>query len=61
MPRQFKALCWALAIILVAFGNVRNLIDDATAQTLFIVFPILALMALRSETACWLGRWKVAA
>ena len=60
MPRFLKAACWAAAIVLVAFGNAWRLVDDATAQTLFIVFPIVALMALRSETACWLGRWRIA-
>jgi hypothetical protein len=61
MPRSLKALCWALAIVLIAFGNVWRLVDDATAQTLFIVFPILALMALRGESACYIGNSKIAA
>lgn len=61
MPRLLKALCWAAPILLVALANRGALIDDASAQTMFIVLPIIALMALRGETACWVGRWRVSA
>jgi len=61
MLRLLKALCWAAPILLIAFLNARGLIDDDSAQTMFIVLPIVALMALRGETACWVGRWRASA
>jgi len=45
-----KALCWGGAILLNAIGNVYGLIDDTTAQTLFIVLPIFAVWALKGGT-----------
>jgi len=61
MPRLKKALCWVAPILLIAFGNRWGLIDDDSAQTMFIVLPIVALLALRGETACWVGKWRVSA
>jgi hypothetical protein len=58
MPRLLKALCWAMPILLVAMANRLLLVDDDAAQTLFVVLPIVALMALRGETVCWIGGWR---
>lgn len=41
------ALCWAAALLLNAVGNYFGLIDDKTAETLFIVLPALAVIAMR--------------
>lgn len=52
MKTIIKGLCWAAAIILTAIGNALGLIEDATARTLFIVLPILAIIALGSAARC---------
>jgi hypothetical protein len=54
-------MCWAVPILLVALADRWGLIDDDAAGTMFIVLPIIALMALRGETACWVGKWRVSA
>lgn len=52
MKTIIKGLCWAAAIILTAIGNALGLIEDATARTLFIVLPILAIITLGSAARC---------
>ena len=54
MTNIYKGLCWATAIFLNAIGNFYGLIDDETAQTLFIVLPIVAVMSLRDGRNCGL-------
>ena len=49
-----KALCWAGAILLNAAGNYFGLIDDKTAETLFVVLPIVAVISLNRGSEC---RW----
>lgn len=41
-----SGLCWGGAILLNAAGNYTGLIDDKTAETLFIVLPIVAVFSL---------------
>jgi len=52
MSNIAKGLCWAAAILLVALGNRLGLIGDKTANTLFIVLPIVAVMSLRGGQQC---------
>lgn len=47
-----KALCWATSLILLAVGNAAGLVADDTANTLFIVLPIVAVLSLRGRSAC---------
>ncbi len=39
-----RGLIWASALILLALGNVFGLVDDKTANILFVLFPILAIL-----------------
>lgn len=54
MNNIYKGLCWATVILLNALGNYYGLIDDKTAQTLFIVLPIVGVMSLRNGRNCGL-------
>jgi hypothetical protein len=47
-----KGLCWGGAILLNAVGNYLGLIDDKTAETLFIVLPLVAIFSMRGG-CCW--------
>lgn len=52
MPNRnavFRALLWAAAILLNAAGNAAGLIADDVAQTLFIVFMVLAITSAGSR------------
>jgi hypothetical protein len=51
-----RSLPWAAAILLNAVGNYVGLIDDKTAETLFIVLPIIAVVSLGHGCAC--GWWR---
>ena len=51
-----KAGCWGAAILLNAAGNYVGLIDDKTAETLFIVLPIVAAFSLGGGCRC--GLWR---
>ena len=51
-----KALCWAGSIILLAIGNAAGLVADDTATTLFVVLPVVAVMALNGRLRCELRR-----
>jgi hypothetical protein len=51
-----NGLPWAAAILLNAVGNYVGLIDDKTAETLFIVLPIIAVVSLGRGCAC--GWWR---
>lgn len=48
-----KGLCWAVAILLNALGNRYGLIDDKTAETLFIVLQIVGMLSLNGGAGCW--------
>lgn len=41
-----SGLCWGAAILLNAAANYFGLIDDKTAETLFIVLPIVGVLSL---------------
>jgi len=56
MSNIAKGLCWAAAILLVAIGNRLGLIGDKTANVLFIVLPIVAVMSLNGRPDCNLAR-----
>jgi hypothetical protein len=51
-----SGLCWGAAILLNAAGNYFGLIDDKTAETLFIVLPIVAVVSLGYGCRC--GWWR---
>jgi hypothetical protein len=51
-----RGLPWATAILLNDVGNYVGLIDDKTAETLFIVLPIIAVVSLGHGCAC--GWWR---
>jgi hypothetical protein len=52
MTTSKSGLCWAAAILLNAAGNYFGLIDDKTAETLFIVLPIVALVSISGRMGC---------
>ena len=56
MTTIHKGICWAAAILLNAVGNYFGLIDDKTAETLFIVLPIVAVLSLGAGSDCRLWR-----
>lgn len=58
MNNIYKGSAWAAAILLNALGNYLGLIDDDTAQILFIVLPAVAVMSLQGGT-CLPRRSKV--
>jgi hypothetical protein len=47
-----RGLPWATAILLNDVGNYVGLIDDKTAETLFIVLPIIAVVSLCHGCGC---------
>ena len=49
MPDIAKGICWGGAIILLATGNYLGLIDDRTAQTMFIILPGLAVATINGS------------
>jgi len=54
MTNIYKGLLWAAAILFNAIGNYLGWIADETAQTMFIVLPIVAVMTLRNDSClCW--------
>jgi hypothetical protein len=53
MSNIYKGLCWAAALLLTALGNRYGLIDDKTAETLFIVLPIVGVLSLNGGASCW--------
>ena len=46
MTTSKSGLCWGAAILLNAAGNYFGLIDDKTAETLFIVLPAVAVITM---------------
>ena len=52
MTRIHSGLCWGAALLLNAAGNYFGLIDDKTAETLFIVLPIVAVFSLGCRSRC---------
>jgi len=48
-----KSLIWAAAILFNAFGNAMGWIADDTAQTMFVIFPVLAVVSLNGGRGCW--------
>ena len=59
MKTYLSALCWAGAILGVAVGNAAGAIADETADTLFIVLPIVAWISLTGRSCCF-ARGKAA-
>jgi hypothetical protein len=56
MSNVYKGLCWAAAILLNALGNYLGYIDDNTAQTLFVVLPVIAVISIRDRRCLPLGK-----
>ena len=52
MNMKLKALCWAAAIILVALGGARGLMEKDTVVTLTTILPLLAWMSISGRTCC---------
>ena len=51
-----SSLCWGAAILLNAAGNYFGLIDDKTAETLFIVLPAVAVITMGGR--CGWRPWR---
>jgi hypothetical protein len=47
-----NALCWAAAIIGVAFAGMFEIIDQASMTTLLIVLPFAGWMAVHGRGSC---------
>lgn len=48
-----KALCWAAALIALAVASAIGLVENDTAQTLFVVVPAVAWMNISGRNpAC---------
>lgn len=58
MSNVLKGVCWAVAILLLAVGNRFGLIGDSTAQALFAVLPVIAVLSMRTglSACCRTGR-----
>jgi hypothetical protein len=52
MKTYISALCWAGAILGVAVGNAAGAIAYATANTLFIVLPVVGWLSLQGRLSC---------
>ncbi len=52
MTHIHNGLFWAASLILLVLGNRSGLIDDTTANTLFVLLPIVAVMSLRGRSTC---------
>lgn len=61
MTTSKNGLCWGAAILLNAAGNYFGLIDDKTAETLFIVLPAVAVITMGAGCGCRLWRRDKAA
>lgn len=53
-----SALCWAGAILGVAFAGVFEVIDESSTTTLLIALPVAGWMAVRGQR-CRLARKAV--
>ena len=53
MKPYISALCWAGAMLGVAIGNAAGTIADDTANTLFIVLPVVAWLSLQGRLSCF--------
>ena len=60
MSNVTKGLCWAASLIALALANRFGLVADAAANVLFIVLPVVAIMAMRGQISCPLWRGKAA-
>jgi hypothetical protein len=49
-------LCWAAAILGVAFAGMSGVIDPASTTTLLVALPVAAWMALSRRGSCPIGR-----
>lgn len=47
-----KAICWALAILIVAAAMRFGFMDRETATTVLIVLLVLAVLSLRERSCC---------
>ena len=45
-------LCWAAAILGVAFAGMSGVIDPASTTTLLVALPVAAWMALSGRGSC---------
>ncbi len=52
MPQILRAICWALAILGVAFADRAGLITSDMANTLIIVLPVMAVLSLSGKNNC---------
>lgn len=53
MPPIFRALCWALAIMCVAFAQVLDIVPENIATMLIIVLPAIMIATTpRDGRAC---------
>jgi hypothetical protein len=52
MSNIAKGCLRALALLLIALGQRLGLLDGASAGTLRIVVPMLALLSMRGERGC---------
>jgi hypothetical protein len=56
MSNVAKGLCWAGSFILLALGNRFGLVEDKTANVLFIVLPVVMIISLRGSNSCGMFR-----
>lgn len=53
MPPNFRALCWALAIICVAFAQILDIIPHNVATMLIVFLPAIMIATTpRDGRAC---------
>ena len=51
-----RAVPWAIAMILIAVGKSYGLVAPATAQTMFIILPGLAVATANRQGSCGIFR-----
>jgi hypothetical protein len=52
MNRYFSAVCWAIAMLVLAAGARLGWVDRDAAMTLLLVMPMLAFITLQRRGGC---------
>ena len=52
MNRYFSAVCWAIAIILIAVAARFGMVDRAAAELLLVALPGIAFITLLNGRKC---------
>ncbi len=53
-----RAIPWAVAMVLIAVGKAYGLVAPASAQTMFVILPGLAVVTMNRQGSCRIFHWR---